>query len=64
MNLLYCKLIDMTGGITEQFNLRKLSPEYFWNFWEILYHGFYKNSIIGCGLKGISNSEIGIIMGP
>ena len=46
--------MDLTGGITEQIKLRKLSAEYFWNFWKILYQSFQKNTIIGCGITGIN----------
>jgi hypothetical protein len=44
--------MDLTGGITEQIKLEKLSGEYYCNFWTILYQSFKKNTIIGCGITG------------
>lgn len=44
----YDALIDMSGGIQEQFDIKKLESDQRQNFWNILEKGFEKNSIMGC----------------
>ena len=41
----------MSGGIQESFDIKKLSYKEKDNFWNILFQGYHKNSIIGCSIN-------------
>lgn len=48
-------LIDMSGGLKEDFNLKKLSDSELEGLWQILYQGYHKNSIMGCSINADPN---------
>jgi len=44
-------LIDMSGGIEESFDIKKMGYKEKDNFWSILYQAYHKNSIMGCSIN-------------
>jgi hypothetical protein len=40
----------MSGGVSESFEIKKLSYKERDNFWKILHQGYEKHSIIGCSI--------------
>ncbi len=46
----YDALVDMSGGLQEQFSLQELTPAQKNDFWTFLLKGFEKNSITGCSI--------------
>lgn len=46
----YDALVDMSGGLQEQFSIHELSGEDSENFWTFVKEGFEKDSIMGCSI--------------
>lgn len=44
-------LIDMSGGLKEDFSLKKMSGDELENLWRILFQGYHKKSIMGCSIN-------------
>ncbi|CAF0859448.1 unnamed protein product [Brachionus calyciflorus] len=47
----YDALVDMSGGLQEQFELKKMTPDEKASLWNILYKGFKNDSIMGCSIN-------------
>lgn len=47
----YDALVDLTGGIQEQIDLKKLSYSERSNLWDIIIKSFKNNSIMGCSIN-------------
>jgi hypothetical protein len=45
----------MSGGVSESFEIKKLSYKERDNFWKVLHQGSEKHSIIGCSIGVILN---------
>lgn len=43
-------LIDMSGGVREEFDLQKLDSSMRHSLWQIMYQAYRKQSIMGCSI--------------